>query len=113
MTIFDFTLPAGDSATLEVTVRNQDLTVMNLSGLMLKWSAQRLDDPVATLVDLTVGAGLTVQDAANGRVDVDIPKATIIVPGIWRHELEVVDGLESQTALEGEITVTPTINSST
>lgn len=109
----DFTLPAGDSAILQITVKNPDLTVMDLTGATLKWSSQQLDD-LTTRVDLTAGIGLTVVDAVGGRVDVNIPKATLIVAGPHMHELQVIDaGGESQTVLQGDITVIRTLNPTT
>jgi hypothetical protein len=109
----DFTLPAGDSAILQITVKNPDLSVMDLTGASLKWSSQQLDD-VTTRIDLTAGNGLAIVDAVNGRVDVNIPKATMIVAGPHRHELEVIDaGGESQTVLQGIVTVIRTLNPAT
>ena len=84
-----------------------------LTGATLKWSSQQLDD-LTTRVDLTVGNGLTVVDAVGGRIDVNIPKATLIVTGPHMHELEVIDaGGESQTVLHGDITVIRTLNPTT
>ncbi len=110
--ILDFTLPAGDNAVLEITVRNPDQTAMDLTGVALKWSSQKLDDP-STRIDLTLGNGLTMVDAVNGRLDVEIPKATIVEPGPHMHELEVISGGDSQTVLQGNITVIRTLNPST
>ncbi len=112
MTAFNFDLPAGDNAILEISVKNQDLSAMDLTGATLKWSSQRMDLP-ASRVDLTVGDGITVVDAAAGRIDVQIPKATIMALGLHRHEVEVILGDDSQTPLQGIITVTQTINSTT
>ena len=110
--ILDFVLPAGDSAKLIIDIVDADQKVLDITGMVLKWSSEKLDEP-ATRTDLTVGSGITVIDAPTGKIRVDVPKGSITEPGDHRHELELVDGADSQTVLEGIIDVTLTLNPTT
>ena len=112
--VFDFVLPAGDSLTLELTVKNADLSVKDITGMTIKWSAQKHHQS-ATRVDLTTtGGDITIIDGPNGRCDVVIAKATITTVGLWKYELEIIDQTTgSQTVLKGNMNVTKTFNPTT
>ena len=110
--IFNFELSAGDNALLEITVYNADGTLMDLTNVTLKWSSQYQADGT-TRVDRTIGTGITLTDATNGRANIAIAKGSITKTGQHAHELEAISGSNSQTVLEGIINVVPTLNPST
>ncbi len=109
---FDFEMPAGDNALLQVTVYDSAGALLDLTSVTLKWSSQYQDDGT-TRVDLTEGSGITIVDAGNGRADIAIAKGSITKTGQHKHELEAISGSDSQTVLEGIINVIPTLNPST
>ncbi len=111
-TDLSFVLPAGDSALIKLIITDADDVPLNISGMVLGFSAEKVDDP-ATRVDLAVGTGITIIDAVVGSIEILIPKATVLIPGKWRDEVEVIDGVDSQTVAEGIIKVTRTLNPST
>lgn len=106
----NFDLPAGDSRLLEITIYEEDgSTPADISGATVRWAAKRRGG--SETVILTEASGLTVVDAAAGRVDVAIPKGTISIKGPWDHELEIVSGEVSRTPLRGVINVLAAIMS--
>lgn len=111
--VFDFTLPAGDSVTLNLTIKDSDSVVIDLTGFTAKWSAQKFYH-ASTRINKTIGSGITIIDAAAGQLDVVVAQGDITRAGVWFHELELVDDAgESQTVLNGKIDVIRTLNPAT
>ncbi len=97
----DFTMFQGDVATVEFTVRDAAGAVVNITGAAITWAfAKKLKVPL--LVTKSVGSGVTIVDAPNGRVDVALVLGdTNTLDGAFEHEL-VVNG---QTVSSGVMTV--------
>ena len=110
---FDFALPAGDSITLNLTIKDSAGDVVDLTGFTAKWSAQKFYHS-ATKITKTVGSGITIIDATAGRLNVVIAQGEITRVGLWFHDLELIDdAAQSQTVLNGKIDVTRTLNPAT
>ena len=90
---------------------------------MTGWQAWSLEEPASDFsvrvpgdIHLDCNADLRrpVHQVAGGPAGVNIPKATLIVAGPPMHGLKVIDaGGESQTVLQGNITVIRTLNPAT
>ncbi len=110
---FDFVLPAGDSITLQLTIKDSADAVVDLTGFTAKWSAQKFHVS-STKISKTIGSGITVIDATAGRLNVVIAQGDISRVGLWFHDLELIDdAAQSQTALNGKIDVIRTLNPAT
>lgn len=105
---YDFEMQAGDTKRLIVSVKDPDGAAVPLGGaLSIQWWAAKRVSSSTRLVEKGLGTGVTVTDAPNGvlRVDID-PDDTALVSGAFYHELEVIDsGGDIQTVLKGTMTV--------
>lgn len=63
------------------------------------------------ILTLTDGDGITVTDATNGELEIDIPSADTesLSPGTYKYDLEYTTGGETTRLLEGDIEVTAQI----
>lgn len=92
----DFEMMSGDDHTLNATIRDaleaENGVVIDLSGLSAaEWVLSKRKN-TAELINKTLGSGITVVDAANGRLDVTmVPADTAALKGKYYHECEIVD----------------------
>ena len=98
-----FSMHAGDSLPLRLSVKNPDGTPTDLTGTTVIWTAQESHQRQS--VEVTTAAGLTVTNQTGGIVEVKVPKATITYVGTWSHQLEIVDLSGSTTVPFGDFTV--------
>jgi uncharacterized membrane protein len=102
----DFTMYAGDSKTLAVTVRDADNVVVDLSGYTITWALSASVYDAEPLVSKTIGSGITVVDAAAGRFNVTIdPDDTADLRGAYYFEAEIVLSGSVTTVLTGTATI--------
>lgn len=107
------TFYAGNKRTLQFTVYNDDNegVPLDLTGLTFKWgcAATRFDRSFVEpkLVQKTLADGITVIDAAAGRVDVVIAGSdTTSLDGLYYHELEAFDvDSNSMVLMTGYLTI--------
>lgn len=66
------------------------------------------DNAASGVYTLTEGSGITVTDAAQGRIEVAIPSAVTASPGFWWYKIRVTVGSATRTAIEGWITIRDT-----
>ncbi len=89
-------MTSGDDHTLNATIRDaleaDDGVVVDLSGLMAaEWVLSKRKNTVE-IINKTLGSGITVVDAANGRLDVTlVPADTADLSGKYYHECEIKD----------------------
>jgi hypothetical protein len=107
----DFSMHSGDTRTLEITVKDEDSAVVNISTATITWALSKQDSASvapkgAAIVTKTVGDGVTITDGPNGRVDVAISAAdTSALSGDYYHELEVTISSSVSTVLFGTVTI--------
>ena len=100
---------AGEYITLEFTAKEESGSVLNLTGLTLKWSLGRKSEGPALLTK-TSGAGITITDAAAGKFKVEMdPADTQKFSGEYYHEAKAFDGTRPYTLFAGQITFEPTL----
>lgn len=101
---------AADDLLLEVTVVRGE-SEQDLTGASAEYEIYRRSDG-ARNVEVTkdvAGGGITIVDALNGRLDVDIDSAdTEDMEGVYRHRLRVTDtDGETVTVFTGRFVVHP------
>lgn len=69
--------------------------------MVIKASTLVEDDASSGVYTLTVGAGLTVTDAAQGEIQADIPAPVTESPSSWFYKIRVTVGSHTETAIEG------------
>lgn len=107
----DVTIFAGDSQRLEVEVFDPDGELVDLLGVQaITWHLSRTVHHRPAIVEKSIGQGVTVVDAPNGRVDIEIdPADTEGRSGRHYHEIEVIDEQgHVSTILTGTVTIRPT-----
>lgn len=109
----DFTMFKGDSKVLEVTVKDQDDEVVDISGTVIRWQlSKKAKDTTALISKTTVGGGgVTITDGPNGRFDVliDPDDTEELKAGAYYHEAEVNDGGLISTVMTGTATLVETL----
>ncbi len=107
LTPVDFEMRSGDFMPIEVTVKDELDAVVDITGHTIKWGLY--DGPVigSELFVYTIGSGIVVVDAANGRFDVQIAKTdTIALAGRYHHEAELTDtATNPKTVMVGTVTI--------
>lgn len=104
----DFSLCKGDSRQITVTVKDQNGTVINLTGATIRWVL--LNPARATLLykDNTPSKGITITDAVNGlcSIKIDTKDTQNLSAGSYSHEARVIDSNgNSSRVFKGTITV--------
>lgn len=108
----DFTMFKGDTKVLEVTVKDQDDAVVDISGTLIKWQlAKKSKDTTALISKSTVDGSITIVDGPNGRFNVLLePEDTEELPAkAYYHEAEVNDGGLISTVMTGTATLVETL----
>ena len=97
----DFEAFQNTDVILQVSVVDQDGNVFSLVGVSaIVWSLSRElgCDPV--LITKTLGSGITVTDAAAGKLEIKIDAAdNLILSGIFEHELTVTDSISDKSTV--------------
>ncbi len=110
MDLVSVTIPEGSDAsrTWQLT---SDGAALDLSGVtvtaVIKPSPAYEDDDTAAHT-LTAGQGLTIVDAAAGRVKLTIPAQVTEAPSTWWYKITPSVSGETEPAVGGWITVTDT-----
>lgn len=84
-------------------------SILNLTGAtvvaIIKASQSVEDNAGPGVYTLTVGSGLTIADAALGKVQLDIPSAVTASPSWWFYKIRVTRNSRTETAITGWICV--------
>lgn len=108
---YDLTIEQGTSFNITFTW-SVDGTPVDLTGWDARAQVRSMVTSATALLDLTVGDGITLGDAA-GTIALHVPVAdTTALPapfeGVW--DLELTSGVNTVTRLlEGGVTVTPEV----
>lgn len=104
--IQNFTMTAGDTKTLVVSVTDAEGSAVNITGATIRWVCKRSLGKAASISKTTV-LGISLTDAVNGQFTVTLnPSDTDDLAGIFQHEVELTasDGTIS-TILSGTMKV--------
>lgn len=103
----DFTMYAGDTKNIEITVTDESNVAVNLTDAEIFWQMARVIGAVPSVLSKEIGAGLTVVDAVTGRFDILLdPSDTEGLSGVYHHEVRMIDGDgKVSTILQGTVTL--------
>ena len=101
-----FTMTAGDSKVLEVTVVDGDGRPVDITGNDIRWQLARFATDDTPLISKSVGDGIAITDGPSGRFDVTLdPEDTAELSGSYYYEAEVDDSGVISTVLSGRATI--------
>jgi hypothetical protein len=113
MATMDFTMYEGDTHTLEVTVRDEEGNVVDITGATVRWWLAKNNKSTGSdiYVQKTTGAGITLVDPTNGRMNIALVPVDTEGRGgkDYYHEAEVDDGGNISTVLLGKATINRTL----
>lgn len=102
----DFKMYAGDTKILDVVVKDSNGFPVDLTGTAVRWQLGKSATARPPLVQKSVGNGITLADAANGRFEVTLSAAdTQALRGSYYHEAEVDDLGTIATVLAGKVQI--------
>ena len=111
---------AGDSLDIVFQVQMSDGSPEDLTGAIVTWTVsvqERFGVLGATLVTLDndLLGGVEILDPLTGGATVHLPIGALIVPGVHKHQLEVVlpTGPKSNTYADGSFIVEPSARPTT
>ena len=111
----NFSLHAGDDVDpITVAVKDTADNVINLTGAAIVWGVATRPvndfDGMPRKITKTVGAGITITDAAGGIFKIDIDSAdTLALFGSYWHQARINLAGAKSTVLTGTLTVERTI----
>lgn len=83
----------GATWTWQVEMTNPNDTVMNLTGYSVRGQLRRTYDASTIELDLTSGSMITISDAPNGVISINVPAATTaVLTGAYKWDVELVSG---------------------
>jgi hypothetical protein len=106
--ITNFSLTAGDTKTLVVTVRDTDGSAVNIVGATIHWRCAKSFNKTAAVLKST-SDGITISDGANGQMTIQLDADdTEDLVGLYYHEIELTSAAgDVSTVLRGTMKVTP------
>lgn len=105
-----FMVHKGSRKTLNITVTDENESVLDITGGLARWHVARSRYSTAALIIKTSTGGSTeinFIDSTAGRLDIELYRddTLTISPGVYYHELQVVDSIGSPfQTLEGYVT---------
>jgi hypothetical protein len=88
----NFSMTAGDSKNVVITVSNDEGIALNLTGASVKWALKKRVTSTENELYKTNTDGITITDAANGVITIKlVPVDTTTLNGTYHHECEVTD----------------------
>jgi hypothetical protein len=108
--VADFSIYAGDTTVLRITVKDEAGAAVDLGSSTIRWQLA-VNVYGTPLLAKSVGSGVEVVDAANGRFDVtlDSEDTEVLSGGTYYHEAEMYDGGVVSTILTGTIQINPSL----
>lgn len=107
--IQNFSMIAGDTRTLVVTVKDPDGDAVSITSATIKWHAARTSSRTAAITKTTGGSGIAITDGAGGifTVTLDADDTEDLV-GNFMHEAEITFADSSiSTVLQGTMKINP------
>jgi hypothetical protein len=103
----DFSMYAGDSKNIVITVTDDNGSPMNLLNATVKWALKKRVKSTENMIYKTTTDGITITDAQNGLIKISLlPINTSSLSGMYYHECEVTDQSGNvSTVTTGYITV--------
>lgn len=107
----NFTMWAGDTKTLSISVQNSAGNAQDITGATFNWALKIATGNRRTLLTKSSSDGITITNATAGTLTVAIVTAdTRSLKGTYTHELEMTDSAGNiSTVLTGTVTINESI----
>jgi hypothetical protein len=108
----DFTMSAGDTCQIKVTITRSNGLPFDLTGYGVTWvSRPEWNSDAPNLITKHSGAGVLVTDAANGKLTIDLePADTADIPaGRYFHGAVISSSAAVYSVLVGDVRLYPRI----
>jgi iron uptake system EfeUOB component EfeO/EfeM len=109
MTSQDFSMYAGDSRTLTVTVTDQNNNPVNLTNSTIKWVLINGNAVIKAKDNQAIG-GITITNATSGQFSITISAQDTakLQAGTYQHEARLIDSNgNSAIIFTGNVTIIP------
>jgi hypothetical protein len=101
----NFTMFAGDTKVLVVSVADEKGAAVDITGTVIRWQLAKSVTSTALILK-SVGAGVTIIDGPSGRFDVSLDAGdTLPLHGSYYYEGEIDDGGIISTVLTGIVQI--------
>jgi hypothetical protein len=108
--VSDFEMFAGNTKTIVIPVVDGVGAVVDITGATIRWELSRSVSVRPSILQKTVGAGVTITDGPGGIFEVAlISDDTEDLKGSFYHEAEVKLGGEIATVKAGTIKINPVL----
>jgi hypothetical protein len=101
--------PAGDTRVFPFIVPDEDdpdSDRKDISGIDVTWQLKDIIDEQVVLDDSDSGVNITVTDASNGELEVQVEKgATSDLEGRYREIIQIVDATNDQSTWAGQVQI--------
>lgn len=104
--VFNFSMQAGDSATLAFAVKDEAGAAQIITGAAIRFTLWK-DGLTQIRFEKTIGSGVTITDGPGGLFEVSVALGEVIVAGSYSHQSEVFLTPDSQTVIRGKVLVRP------
>lgn len=89
----NFSMYAGDSKKVIITVTDDNNNALDLFGASVKWALKRSSRTDEREIYKEINKGIKIDNPTNGELTIDLlPSDTaLLTPGTYYHECEVTD----------------------
>lgn len=106
----DFSIYAGDSRSLTITVKDPSGNIVNLTGATIKWVLVDAGGNSINAKDSIAGGsgGITINNATAGQCTIQLASADTmnLLTGSYTHEARMIDSANNSSIIfKGTITV--------
>jgi len=97
-------MKTNDTLLFRFTAREDDGTIIPLTGVEIVWMLSRTADMPPILVKSTLDSEIQIVDAAGGKFNIEIPREeTAILSGQYIHEAKIIMWPKMWTVYSGRI----------
>lgn len=111
MEIRDFSMTAGDTKLIDVSVTETDGTPTTITSATIAWKVTKSIRPTATVsISKSTSSGISITSGSGGtfRITLDASDTSSLAPGDYYHEAQITfSDNEVATVLKGIMTIEP------
>jgi hypothetical protein len=97
-----------ESRTFQITSGGSAMNISAVTVTALIKASVSVEDDAVGVTNLTVGDGLTIMDAAAGKVRMAFPDDVVASPSTWYYKIKLTVSGDTRTAIHGWIAVQDT-----
>jgi hypothetical protein len=106
----DFSMFAGDSKVIKVTVNDEAGAAVDISAASIRWQLA-VNAGAVPLLSKALGSGIALADAPAGKFNVTLDSADTqnLNGGSYYYEAEIIDSGIVSTVLTGNVQINPAL----